>query len=67
MVMLPSSQKALLHDMHSKHLGIDKMKSLTRLTWWPNIGAHLRRIEGLPGPSAKIPRQATTEDPVPNV
>jgi hypothetical protein len=37
-VIPPTLRTAVLNDLHSSHLGIDKMKSLARLTcWWPEI------------------------------
>ncbi|VDP60230.1 unnamed protein product [Schistosoma mattheei] len=41
-VINPSLRKSLLEDLHSGHLGVEKMKSLARLTfWWPEINADI--------------------------
>ena len=41
----PSLCRKVLSDLHSGHLGVDKMKSLARLTcWWPEIDADIIRI-----------------------
>ena len=43
-VIPPKHRKAVLDDLHSGHLGIDKMKSLARLTcWWPEIDSDICR------------------------
>jgi hypothetical protein len=37
-VVPPSFRSAVLDDLHSGHLGVEKMKALARLTcWWPGI------------------------------
>ena len=44
-VIPPSLRRKVLSDLHSGHLGVDKMKSLARLTcWWPEIDADIIRI-----------------------
>ena len=43
-VIPPTLCKAVLDDLHSGHLGIEKMKSLARLTcWWPTIDSDISR------------------------
>ncbi|CAH8653056.1 unnamed protein product [Schistosoma rodhaini] len=43
-VIPPSLRKPVLDDLHSGHLGVEKMKSLARLTcWWPEINADICR------------------------
>ncbi|CAH8520976.1 unnamed protein product [Schistosoma guineensis] len=43
-VIPPSLRKSVLEDLHSGHLGVEKMKSLARLTcWWPEINADICR------------------------
>ncbi|KAH9583538.1 hypothetical protein MS3_00007903 [Schistosoma haematobium] len=43
-VIPPSLQKSFLEDLHSGHLGVEKMKSLAMLTcWWPEINADICR------------------------
>ena len=38
----PTLRKPVLVDLHSGHLGIEKMKSLSRLTcWWPEINGDI--------------------------
>jgi transposase InsO family protein len=42
MIIPPTLRKAVLQDLHSGHLGSDKMKSLARLTcWWPEINSDI--------------------------
>ena len=44
-IVPPSLRSAVLDDLHSGHMGIEKMKSLARLTcWWPELNADLCRI-----------------------
>ena len=44
-VIPPSLRRKVLSDLHSGHLGVEKMKSLVRLTcWWPEISADIIRI-----------------------
>ncbi|VDO79031.1 unnamed protein product, partial [Schistosoma mattheei] len=41
-VIPPSLRKSVLEDLHSGHLGVEKMKSLSRLTCWgPEINADM--------------------------
>lgn len=43
-VIPPTLCKAVLDDLHSGHLGVEKMKSLARLTcWWPTIDSDICR------------------------
>ncbi|VDO85688.1 unnamed protein product [Schistosoma margrebowiei] len=43
-VIPPSLRKSVLEDLHSGHLGVEKMKSLARLTcWWPEMNADICR------------------------
>ncbi|CAI2735531.1 unnamed protein product [Schistosoma spindalis] len=43
-VIPPSLRKSVLEDLHGGHLGVEKMKSLARLTcWWPEINADICR------------------------
>ncbi|CAH8489243.1 unnamed protein product [Schistosoma turkestanicum] len=43
-VIPPSLRKAVLEDLHSGHLVVEKMKSLAKLTcWWPEIKADICR------------------------
>jgi Integrase zinc binding domain/Integrase core domain len=43
-VIPPTLRTAVLDDLHSGHLGTDKMKSLARLTcWWPELDCDIRR------------------------
>ena len=44
-IIPPSLRKSVLNDLHSGHLGVDKMKSLARLTvWWPELNSDLVKI-----------------------
>jgi len=41
-VIPPAVRSVILSDLHSGHLGVDKMKSLARLTcWWPELDADI--------------------------
>ncbi|CAH8468843.1 unnamed protein product [Schistosoma haematobium] len=43
-VIPPSLRKSVHEDLHSGHLGVEKMKSLARLIcWWPEINADICR------------------------
>ena len=43
-IIPPTLRSAILQDLHSGHIGIEKMKSLARcLCWWPEIDADFRR------------------------
>ena len=43
-VVPPVLRKSVLDDLHSGHLGVDKMKSLARNScWWPELEADIRR------------------------
>ena len=45
MIIPPTLRSAVLDDLHSGHLGIEKMKSLARLTcWWPELNLDLNRV-----------------------
>lgn len=42
-VIPPTLRSAVLADLHSGHLGVDKMKSLARLScWWPEMDADIK-------------------------
>ena len=44
-VIPPTLRRTVLQDLHSGHLGVEKMKSLARLTcWWPEIDADIRHM-----------------------
>ncbi|VDP86287.1 unnamed protein product [Echinostoma caproni] len=44
-IVPPTLRTAVLNDLHSGDLGIEKMKSLARLTcWWPELNHDLNRI-----------------------
>ena len=44
-IIPPTLRSAVLDDLHSGHLGIEKMKSLARLTcWWPELNLDLNRV-----------------------
>jgi transposase InsO family protein len=43
-VIPPTLCDAVLEDLHSGHMGVEKMKALARLTcWWPNLNADICR------------------------
>ena len=43
-IIPPTLRSAILDDLHSAHLGADKMKSLARLTyWWPEIDGDISK------------------------
>jgi transposase InsO family protein len=43
-IIPPSMRTYILNDLHSGHLGIEKMKSLARsLCWWPELDSDIRR------------------------
>ncbi|VDP88191.1 unnamed protein product [Echinostoma caproni] len=45
MIVNPTLRTAVLNDLHSGHLGIEKMKSLARLTcWWSELNHELNRV-----------------------
>lgn len=44
-VIPPTLRKPILDDLHSCHLGIEKMKSLARQSvWWPELNSDIARI-----------------------
>ncbi len=43
-IIPPTLRRAVIDDLHSSHLGVEKMKSLVRLTaWWSELDADLAR------------------------
>ena len=44
-VIHPNLRREILYDLQSGHLGVDKIKTLARLTyWWPETDADIIRI-----------------------
>ncbi|MBM6549361.1 RNase H-like domain-containing protein, partial [Streptococcus dysgalactiae] len=66
-VIPPTLRSAILEDLHSGHLGVQKMKSLARcLCWWPEIDADIRRKAiQCPGCQHKVLRQPSKWTPWP--
>lgn len=70
-VIPPTHCKAVLDDLHSGHLGVEKMKSIARLTcWWPTVDADICRLakactncqhKARSAPSKWIPWPVSTE------
>ena len=41
-IVPPTLRKVTLQDLHSSHLGVEKLKSLARLScWWPSLNADI--------------------------
>ncbi|CAH8568515.1 unnamed protein product [Dicrocoelium dendriticum] len=66
-VIPPTLRSAILTDLHSGHLGVEKMKSLARcLCWWPELNADIRRTASdCPNCKHKILRQPSKWTPWP--